>query len=123
MKREISDYLHVFEPQNCPDPGGSLGCISFADFPPDEQREVFEAMQRGVDEIRSTPQGTEIGFYARSKNRFDTLGEELIDLMARSPANSELADDTAGPAVRRRASCSGIQMAGTPRSTTRAFRP
>ncbi len=94
VEREISDFLHDFEPQNYPDPGGSIGYISFTDFPVDEQRELFEAMQRGVEEIRTAPQGTEVGFYARSKDQFVALGGELIDLMARSLAESERAEDT-----------------------------
>jgi hypothetical protein len=95
VEREISDYLHDFEPQNYPDPGGSLGYISFTDYPLEERRELFEAMRRGVDEIRNTPPGKEIGFRARAKDQFVELGEELIDMMAKSLAKSDASNGDA----------------------------
>lgn len=86
VEREISQHLHEVDPATYPDEGGSIGFIGFTDYPLDERREFLTAMKKGVEEIRTMARDGNYAWNFESKQKFVSLGEELIALMERSLA-------------------------------------
>ena len=94
VEHEISDFLPHVEPENYPGPGGSLGYLSFTDFPREEREELLRAMKLGVEAIRSAEPSTGNYWYIRRTESFVRTGEELIEMMERSLEAPDAAVET-----------------------------
>lgn len=93
VEREISEFLPDVEPENYPDPGGSIGYLSFTDYPREEREELLRGMKLGVDAIRKAEPGKGDYWYLRRTESFVEFGEELIEMMERSLAAPDVKKD------------------------------
>lgn len=98
VEREISFYLNQLDPEAHPEVVGGMYILKFDDYPRPEQEAFLSAMKTGVQEIRETPRKGVFTWNFEAKASFVERGEELIELMRKSPAAGEVslagADET-----------------------------